>query len=141
VGKCVAIHNNIYFFDFGKFQVGDHSTINNGCYIDNRFGVEIGRNVNISHDCKIYTMGHDINNPHAKVSGGKVVIKDNVWIFPNCLIMPNVTIEKGAVIYPGSLVTKSVGEYEIVGGTPAKVINKRNVDIQYKLKNRVWFAK
>jgi len=141
VGKKVAIHNNVYFFDFTDFAIGNNSTLNSGCYIDNRNGVFIGKNVNISHDCKIYSMGHDVLSENADLNGGPVFISDDVWIFPNCLIMPGVKIGKGAVVYPGSVVTRDVLDFTIVGGNPARPIRKRTVNIEYTLDNRIWFAK
>jgi acetyltransferase-like isoleucine patch superfamily enzyme len=43
-----------------------------------------------------------------------------------------VTIGRGAVIGIGSVVTKNVDPFTIVGGIPAKKIGNRNTDIQYK---------
>jgi len=39
--------------------------------------------------------------------------------------MPGVKIGKGSIIAAGSVVTKSVDRYSIVGGVPAKLIKKR----------------
>ena len=39
---------------------------------------------------------------------GKVVIEDDVYIGPHCLILQDVTIGKGAVIAAGSIVTQNV---------------------------------
>jgi virginiamycin A acetyltransferase len=52
-------------------------------------------------------------------------IGNDVWIGCNAIIMPGVTINNGAVIFPGSVVTKDVGAYEVVGGVPARTIQKR----------------
>lgn len=41
------------------------------------------------------------------------------------MIMPGVTIGTGAVIAAGSIVTKDVPEYVLVGGNPAQIIRKR----------------
>ena len=56
---------------------------------------------------------------------GKVTIGDWVYIGTNSLIMPGITIGDGALIAAGSVVTKDVPEYSIVGGVPAKVIKSR----------------
>jgi len=52
-------------------------------------------------------------------------IKNDVWIGSNCLIKSGVTIENGAIIGMGSVLTKNVGAYEIWAGNPAKFIRKR----------------
>lgn len=60
------------------------------------------------------------------VNGSKeIIIKNDVWIGTNTLIMPGVTIGNGAIIAGGAVVTKDVPDYAIVGGVPAKVIKYR----------------
>ncbi len=58
-------------------------------------------------------------------SKGKICIEDEVWIGDNTLILSGVTIHKGAIIAAGSVVTKDVPYYAIVGGNPAKIIKYR----------------
>lgn len=53
-----------------------------------------------------------------------VNIEDNVFIFSNAMIMPGVKIGEGAIVLAGSVVTKDVEPWTIVGGNPAK--NKRS---------------
>jgi acetyltransferase-like isoleucine patch superfamily enzyme len=140
VGDGVTVHRAVRMFGFGRMVIGDWSTINYGCFLDNRAGIAVGRNVNISHCVKIYSMGHDVNDPLCSLVKRPVVIEDKVWIFPNALIMPGVTLSEGAVVYPGSVVVKDVAPYAIVGGNPARVIGERNRNIKYKLDFSIWFA-
>ncbi|HGY1288712.1 TPA: acyltransferase [Raoultella ornithinolytica] len=140
IGRRSTFHRNVILFDIGKFNIGNNSTINYGCYLDNRGGINIGDNVNISHDVKIYTMGHDVNDPCVKLVAREVNIGSNSWVFPNVLIMPGVNISEGAVVYPGSVVTKKIPPYEIWGGNPAKFIGHRKHDIKYDASFPVWFA-
>jgi acetyltransferase-like isoleucine patch superfamily enzyme/glycosyltransferase involved in cell wall biosynthesis len=58
-------------------------------------------------------------------SKGPIVVKDDVWIGYNSTILSGVTIGQGAVIAAGSMVTKDVEPYSIVGGNPAKLIKYR----------------
>ncbi len=46
----------------------------------------------------------------------------DAWIGAGCIILPGVRIGRGAVVGAGSLVTKSVPDYTIVVGSPAKAI-------------------
>jgi acetyltransferase-like isoleucine patch superfamily enzyme len=55
-----------------------------------------------------------------------VKIGSDCWVGANCIIMPGVTIGDGAVIAGGSVVTKNVEAFTIVGGVPAKIIKSRN---------------
>lgn len=55
----------------------------------------------------------------------KVTIKDDVWIGTRAIILPGITVGKGAIIGAGSVVTKDVPDYAIVGGAPARVLKYR----------------
>jgi serine acetyltransferase len=58
----------------------------------------------------------------------------------NVLIVPGVLIGDGAVIASGSVVTKNVSDYEIVGGNPARHIRNRFTDKQIsELKSIQWW--
>ncbi|WP_339836288.1 CatB-related O-acetyltransferase [uncultured Flavobacterium sp.] len=55
----------------------------------------------------------------------KVIIGHDVWIGHNVIIVGNVNIGNGAILAAGSVVTKNVEPYAIVGGVPAKELKKR----------------
>ena len=54
--------------------------------------------------------------------------------------MPGIKIGKGSVVYPGSVVTKSIPEFSVVGGNPAKILRKRKTKIKYVIDNGKWFV-
>ena len=140
IGSGSCIHRFCRFFHIGKLVIGNNSTVNFGCYLDNRRGIFIGDNVGIAHNTKIYTLGHDINDPEFKTKGAPVYIEDNSFIFSNSLIMPGVTIGEGAVVLAGSVVTKNVEPWTVVGGNPATKIRIRNKTISYKSSYKYWLA-
>lgn len=139
-GGKSCIHRKCTFFHVGKMSVGKDTVINFGCYLDNRRGIYIGNNVGIAHNTKIYTLGHDLNDPKFATKGAPVHIEDDVFIFSNAMVMPGVTIGEGAIVLAGSVVTKDVEPWTIVGGNPAKKIRERSRDIDYKQIYRYWFA-
>lgn len=63
---------------------------------------------------------------HITYTYAKVLIKRNAWLGMNVTICPGVTIGKYAVVAAGAVVTKSVPDYAVVGGVPAKVIRYLN---------------
>lgn len=135
-----AIHRKCKFFHVGKFCIGKNSVINFGCYLDNRRGIIIGNNTAIAHDTKVYTLGHNIKSSLFETKGASVKIGDNCFIFSNVLIMPGVTIGDGAIVLPGSVVTKDVESFTIVGGNPAVFIKERDREINYKINYKYFFA-
>lgn len=107
--------------------------------------ISIGNNVTITADVRIYE--HDLirkmwnldNNyigPEIKYYVGDVVIEDNVAIGARSIITYNVTIGHNSVVAAGSVVTKDVPPYSIVGGNPAKVIG----DTRELLKSRLKYS-
>ena len=56
---------------------------------------------------------------------GEIVVEDDVWIGYRSTILSGVRIGQGAIVAAGSVVTKDVPPYAIVGGVPAKVIKYR----------------
>ena len=68
------------------------------------------------------------------------VIGNDVWIGQGALIKPGITIGDGAVIAMGSVVTKDVPPYAVVGGNPAKIIKMRFSEelIQRLLASKWW---
>ncbi len=59
------------------------------------------------------------------ISKGNIIVDDDVWIGYGVTIMSGIHIGQGAVIAAGSVVTRNVPPYAIVGGVPAKVIKYR----------------
>lgn len=140
IGNNSCIHRRCKFFHVGNFKMGNYSVINFGCYLDNRRGIIIGNNVGIAHNVKIYTLGHNLDSPLFETKGAPVAIEDDTFIFSNVLIMPGITIHRGAIVLSGSVVTKDVPEWTIVGGNPAKTIRQRNREILYQQNYGYWFA-
>ena len=135
-----SIHHGCKFFYVGNITIGEHSVVNFNCYLYNRKQITIGNNVAIAHNTKIYTLGHNIDSPLFETKGAPVTIEDNVFVFSNALIMPGVTIGEGAIVLPGSVVTKDVPSRAIVGGNPAKIIRKRTAEIEYTTNYNYWFG-
>lgn len=56
---------------------------------------------------------------------GDTVIGDGAWIGMRAMLMPGVRIGEGAVVAAGSVVTRDVEPYTIVGGNPARPLRRR----------------
>lgn len=115
-------------------HIGEGSIIGDCARLDARFGIEIGKNVNLSTGVWIWTAQHDYNSPTFATEGkcGKVIIGDRAWIGSRVIVLPGVTIGEGAVVASGAIVTKDVEPYALVGGIPAKKIGERNRNLVYE---------
>lgn len=113
-----------------ELDMGQQCSINSFSYLQGKIkigdGVRIGPHVKIigeNHiheaiDVPIYTQGN-------KSKG--IEIGDDVWIGAGTIIVDGIKIGAHSIIAAGSVVTKNVGDYVIVGGNPAKVIKDRKI--------------
>jgi maltose O-acetyltransferase len=100
-----------------------------------RGGIEIGNNVNISGFSFFISQSHDVNDPYGHTLLSKIRIKDDAWVATHSMIMPGVTIGRGAVIASGAVVVNDVPDYVVVAGNPAKQVATRSPDIRYRLRD------
>lgn len=146
IGKDSSIHWRCEFNQPAGVEIGRNTVIGNDAFLDGRMKnffayrkehgcpLKIGNNVSIAGDVRIYTMEHDIDSPDFAEVGAPVVIDDYVVIGTRVTILPGVHIGRGAVLASGAVITKDVGEYQVVGGVPAKYIRDRSKNLHYTLK-------
>lgn len=58
-------------------------------------------------------------------TGAPITIGQDVWLGANTVVLKGVKIGRGAIVGAGTILTKSVGEYEIWAGVPGKYIRTR----------------
>lgn len=113
-----------------KVRIGEH------CYIGYYFSllagadIKIGDNVLIASNVLITSENHSID-PESEISymdqplnGKSVNIGEGSWIGEKVCILSGVSIGKKCVIGAGSVVTKSIDDYTIAVGNPARPIKK-----------------
>lgn len=124
----------------GRIEIGDWCYVGDLTRIWSGESVKIGNNVLLSHNVFITdTTAHELEYeiraerykeliksgfPATKstIKTRPIVIEDYVWINPNSIILPGVTIGRGAIIASGSVVTKDVAPFTMVAGNPARFI-------------------
>jgi maltose O-acetyltransferase len=92
--------------------------------------VTIGKFVCINDGVVILSASHDVLDPLWRHKKAPIFINDYAWIATNAIILPGVTIGKGAVVGAGAVVSKNVSDYAIVIGNPAKEISKKRIEIE-----------
>lgn len=128
-GSLNFFEHSIYIGEGSDLEIGSNCQVNENVFIQ---GAKIGSFVMIAPNVAILTKGHSFQSIEIPmVLQGNTqqlipIIEDDVWIGRNAIIMPGVILGKGSIIGAGSVVTKNVEPYSIVGGVPAKLIRKRN---------------
>lgn len=141
---------------FKLFSIGNNSTIEDFCTVNNGVGtviignktriglgctligpVTIGNDVRLAQNVVLSGLNHnykDISLPISEqgVTTSPIVVMDETWIGSNSVILPGVTIGKHCVIAAGSVVTKSISDYCIAAGNPARILK------QYNFEKKTW---
>ena len=125
-GAGLTIGKNVHVASFAHLNIGGGETIiEDGAAVASGAKIVSGGNAPDAVSCSASAPIAD-----QVLHRGKVVLKKNSCIYTNVCVMPNVTIGEGARVYPGSVVTKDVPDFEIWGGVPAKFIRRvKDVDI------------
>ena len=140
MGSGTSVQTGCYLWSYGpgsnrrlKNSIGARTIVNRGCCIDVRSGLRIGEDVSISPQVAIVSTQHDLNDAEFALQGRAVVIEDHVWIGMRAMVLPGVTIGRGAVVAAGAVVTSDVAPLDVVAGVPARVIGSRKLDPRYRL--------
>ncbi|POY38683.1 acetyltransferase [Flavobacterium alvei] len=91
--------------------------------------VTIGKYVCINDGVILLSASHDVSDSLWRHKKAPISIGDYAWIATNAIILPGVSIGKGAVVGAGAVVSKNVNDYSIVTGNPAREIEKKRIDV------------
>jgi len=141
---------------FNAFKLGAHSTIESFSVVNNGVGdvaigehctvgigsvvigpVTIGSDVIIAQHVVMSGLNHvyeDVTLPihRQPVTTRPIVIEEECWIGANAVITAGVTVGRHSVVAGGSVVTKDVPPYSVVGGNPARILK------QYEAASGLW---
>lgn len=129
-GKNLKINSHVNIYNPQNMWVGDNVYIGYNCY----FGggeIILEDEVIIGPFCSIVAGNHTSQNGSfrfGKYDYGKIHIGKGTWLGSHCVITLNVKIGKGCIIAAGSVVTKDVEDFCVVGGVPARIIKRLSED-------------
>lgn len=89
--------------------------------------ITVGEQATVSQGVKLCTAGHNITSKIMELTYKPIAIGANAWVAGWSVVLPGVTVGEGAVVAAGSVVTKDVAPWTVVGGNPAKYIKNREL--------------
>ncbi len=130
--RGVAVLGKLTFIGAGniasRIHVGKGSIIAKGVVLGLDADITIGENVSISPYCTIFTATHQLGFGSRRmewaVTPKPIAIENGCWIGMNSLILPGVTVGRGAVVSAGSVVKEDAPANTLLEGNPATVSNK-----------------
>jgi acetyltransferase-like isoleucine patch superfamily enzyme len=132
LGHNVYVGHNAILkgYHAAEMHVGDGTWIGQQCFLHSAGGLHIGAHVGIGPAVKIITSHHReagravpiLDSP---VQFAPVRIEDDADLGVGAIVLPGVTIGRGAQIGAGSVVTAHVPPYAVAAGVPARVLRER----------------
>ena len=149
-GASICWQTRIDVLPFNQFVLGNGSTIEDYCTVNNGVGdviigdntligmgntiigpITIGNNVIFAQNIVASALNHEYRDPNSPICQqpiitGPIIIEDDCWIAANAVITAGVRIGKHSVIAAGAVVTKDIPSFSIAVGNPAKVLKQFN---------------
>lgn len=116
-----------------SFVIGNDVWIGQDCFLHAAGGITIGSRVGLGPRVAVLTSRHAEEGRATPIlfSGlafGPVVMGDDCDIGLGAIVLPGVTIGRGAQVGAGAVVTHDVPPYAVVAGVPARVLRMRPED-------------
>ena len=116
----------------GHCEIGDQTWIGPGSYFDAR-DLTIGEHVGWGPGAKVLGSAHTAIPVDVPIIRTDLVIKPvriGAWadIGVNAVILPGVSIGKGAIVGAGAVVNKDVPDFAVVAGVPARFLRWRTAE-------------
>jgi len=115
----------------GNVRVGADCSINSYAHIAGR--VTIGNGCRIASLASIYGFNHGISRTDIYMMGQGitsigVTLKEDVWVGAGAIIVDGVEIGAHSIVAAGAVVTKSFGDFNVIGGNPARTLHVRTAE-------------
>jgi acetyltransferase-like isoleucine patch superfamily enzyme len=123
----LKIGNNT-FFGNSRIYCTSQISIGKGCWIADHVSIMDSNLHPVSakkriQDAADFSRGV-FPDVYTNIPNAPTQVSDGVWIGVNAVILKGVHIGEGAIVGAGSVVTKDVAPWTIVGGNPAKLIRE-----------------
>ena len=127
IGENSFLHAPLAGAAFEKITIGSGVYINSNLLAMARGGITIEDDVQIAANVQLLTNNHDPYDRQV-LTCKPIVIRKGAWIGAGATILPGVTVGRYAIVGAASVVTRDVGDYEVVVGNPARLVRKLDAE-------------
>jgi acetyltransferase-like isoleucine patch superfamily enzyme len=155
IGKDSIIYENCTILKPEEITLGDYVRVDSLCKLEGGGGLTIGAYVHVASFCHINAGGGvTVIGDHAGLATGAKILSgqpdlsflaicptepsdqvhpirktttigEYAFICANAVILPGITMGRGAVAAAGSVITHDIPDFEVWAGIPAKPLGKR----------------
>jgi len=120
----------------GTLRIGDGTSIAGHCVLSAAASVEIGRKVLFARNVYVADHRHGFGDEHEAILDQPiedlrpVVVEDGAWLGQNVVLLPGVTVGRGAVVGANSVIREDVPPRSVVAGSPGRVVRRLDEEPQ-----------
>lgn len=113
-----------------EMRIGDETWIGQQCFLHSAGGLTIGSKVGVGPGVKIITSvhaeaGRDTAVLFSPIEFAPVVVEDDADLGVGAVLLPGVTVGRGAIVGAGAVVASDIPPYAVAAGVPARVLRTR----------------
>lgn len=128
IGKGVVLKQRINIKYPWMLEIGDHSWIGEGVWIDNLALVKIGAHCCVSQGALLLCGNHNYKKSSFDLIVGEIILEDGSWIGAKGIVTGGVTCQTHSILSAGSVTSKKLAAYQIYRGNPAIKVGERRIE-------------
>lgn len=129
--NVIVARNTVLSCKGGDIEIGDNTNISLNCMVHSESSVKLGSNILIAAYCYIIGGGmHDTERVDVPIiqqgsTSKGITLGDNLWLGAGVKVLDGSVIERDCVIAAGAIVNRTIPEFSIAAGVPARVVKRR----------------
>jgi putative colanic acid biosynthesis acetyltransferase WcaF len=126
VGISTYVYPNVRIWAPWQLVLGDKATLGPGVEVYNPGGVHLGHHAIVSQDAYLCGGSHDFNDLAFPMTWAPIVLEPYSWICARAVVLPGVTVGKGAILGAAAVISKDMDPLGVYVGNPARMVTSRD---------------
>lgn len=128
-GHDITLRPGVEILAPEKVHLGSHVAIGYNSLLRGQGGITIEDYVLVGDNVLLTTVGHPLGELYfSNVWHKPIVLKQNVWLAANVIVLPGVTIGENSAVGAGAVVTEDIPPNSLAVGMPARVLRELEID-------------